>query len=260
MRFGESIIAMGRLYFLTVVRSKRSLIAGVLFGIMLVLYVIGAVHAQGDQQSRLELYIGFLFLAPLGLLVQFGALFYGLAVFSEEIDNGTIIYLFVRPISRVAIFGGRFLAAFVTVGGMLSLMSLTALLIAMPDGAVKLFFWAEVPILLGTACYLALFCVIASLFKNPFAPSLFFIVAWEMVVSALKFPIHSGSIKYHLLVLLDQVVPENMHHSGDLGSFFETYSQGEPGKSLLVLGAVTVVGLLVAVSQFRQYQVYSSGR
>lgn len=254
MSFMATAAAMGRLYMRTVVFSKRSIIAGILFAATLVFYFVALINVESTPEARLELYLGFLFIGPLGFLVQFGGLFYGLAVVSEELENGTIAYLFVRPLSRSAILLGRFAAAVAIVVGMLTLMNFLVAVIAMPPNWFSLFLRAEIPMLLGTAAYIAVFSLMASVFRNPIAPGLIFVVGWEMIVSALNFSMRSTTIKYHLLVMLNDLVPAEMHERGDLANLFDNYQQ-ELGQSIVITIVVAVAAMAVSMVMFRMLQV-----
>lgn len=248
------LLAMARLYWKTVVVSKRSLVAALLWVLPLVFFLIAAIRSDGDAADHLELWKGFQFLGPLGFLVQFGGLFYGLAVISEELENGTLSYLLVRPFTRGNIVLGRWAAATVLVFAAITLMNVLLLVIVRPASPLTAFFAAEAAALLGAGAYVTLFALFATLFRKPLAPSLLFLIALDLGVSLIPMATRYITPKYHLLRLHAELVGISDNYS-TIGHEFNDLFDSAPVASFLFLGAMTVVGLVLTVKRFARVQV-----
>ncbi len=251
--FGQ-LHAMARLYWKTVVLSKRSLVAALLWVLPLVFFIIAALRSDGNGSDQLELWKGFQFLGPLGFLVQFGGLFYGLAVISEELENGTLPYLLVRPITRTNIVLGRWAAATILVFAAITLMNVLLLIIVRPGSPVTAFLAAEIAALLGAATYVTVFALFASLFRKPLAPSLLFLIALDLGVSLIPMDTRYITPKYHLLRVHSEFVGMSQTYS-TFGHEYNELFDSSPALSFLFLGGLTVVGLVLTVKRFAKVQV-----
>jgi len=247
-------MAMARLYWKTVVISKRSLVAALLWILPLIFFFIAAIRSDGDAIERLELWKGFQFLGPLGFLVQFGGLFYGLAVISEELENGTLPYLLVRPFRRGSIVLGRWAAASVLVFLAVTLMNVLLLIIVRPASPISAFLSAEVAALMGAVAYVTIFALLATLFRKPLAPSLLFLIALDLGVSLIPMATRYITPKYHLLRLHASLVGLSDSYS-TFGNDYNELFDSAPVASFIFLGAVTVIGLVIAIRRFARVQV-----
>jgi len=245
--------AMAGLYFNTVVKSRRSIIAAVLALLILAFFGYAALTIEGGPQERLDLFRTFIFIGPLGFLVQFGGLFYGLAVVSEEVENGTAIYLLVRPLSRAAVLLGRGFAAFASIAGGLVAMTLLVLAMTRPEGAGAALGAALVAIVAGSLAYAAIFSYFGALFKNAVAPSLLYVLLWEMGVSLIPFPVRNFTVKYHLLCIFNGISPG----SGGGGAMDELLVRYDvsAGAALAAVLACAVGTALLAHRRFLKLQV-----
>lgn len=246
--------AMARLYSKTVVLSRRSLVAALLWVLPLIFFVISALRSDGDAQARLELWKGFQFLGPLGFLVQFGGLFYGLAVISEEVENGTLRYLLVRPFKRGNIVLGRWAAATLLVFAAITVMNVLLLALVWPASPMGAFFAAEAAALLGAATYVTIFTLIATFFRKPLAPALLFLIAIDLGMSLIPMATRYLTPKYHLLRLHSELVGASLSHRA-VGSEFNDLFDSAPAISLAFLLALTIIGLAIALKRFARVQV-----
>lgn len=252
MTSGHLLAAMGRHYLKTAVQSRRSLVAGLLFALTLAFLAVGAVTFTGESHERLALFGSFQFLGPLGFLVQFGSLFYGIAVVSEELENGTLPYLLVRPIPRWNFLIGRTVAAFATVLLTLTVMNLVLLALVRPAPLAPAFLAAQLALLLGCGAYVSLFTCFSTLFKKPLAPALLFLVMWEMGLSMVPLKARYVTVKFHLMSLYNGLAgPASGHGVAD--KFFARCDL-DPTTSIVVLLAVTVTALLVSLRKFNRIQ------
>jgi ABC-type transport system involved in multi-copper enzyme maturation permease subunit len=249
----KNLLAMARLYWKTVVLSKRSLVAALLWVLPLIFFFIAAMRSDGFGEKQLELWKGFQFIGPLGFLVQFGGLFYGLAVISEEIENGTLPYLLVRPFTRGSIVLGRWAAATFVVFAAITLMNVLLLVVVRPASPVSAFLAAEAAALLGAMTYVTIFGLFATLFKKPLAPSLLFLIALDLGVSLIPMATRYITPKYHLLRLHAELVGISSNYS-TLGHDYNELYDTEPIISFIVLAGITILGIVLTVKRFSRLQ------
>ena len=250
MSFLRATSMMAGLYLVTVVRRKGSWIAA-----LLALAVIGvfgwAVVRAGSDAERLEAYRTFLVIGPLGFLVQFGALLYGLAAVTEDRDGGTAAYIFARPLPRSAIFTGRLLAAALTTAVLATLVHLVVAALARFPGGVTVFLLAQLPILAGAICYTALFMLLATLVRNAVVVGALWLVLWELVAAQFPWRIKLLTVKYHLLCLAHGLVPggADVGRSGP-AAMFKVFEEG-PGDAGAVVAVLTTAALVLAWLRYR---------
>lgn len=118
------------------------------------------------------------------------ALFYATALVADEVEGRTLTYLTTRPVSRAAIFAGKF-AAYLVTGLVLALPScvLTFFLLltsrglsAVGPAAVDLL--RDVAVLaLTLLAYGAVFALLGVLLRRPLIPGLVFLYGWELLAN-----------------------------------------------------------------------------
>ncbi|MFH1532932.1 MAG: ABC transporter permease subunit [Pseudomonadota bacterium] len=250
MSFARAAALMAALYMRTVVRRKGSWVAGLLALAVVAVFGWAAVRADGAAEE-LEVYRTFLVIGPLGFLVQFSALLYGLAAVSEDREGGTAAYIFVRPLPRSAIFTGRLVAAALTTVALVTLVHLVVAALARFPGGVTVFLLAEIPILAGAFCYTALFMLLATMVKNSVVVGTLWLVLWELVAAQFPWRIKVLTVKYHLLCLAHGLVPGG----ADVGSsgpaaLFKVFEES-PFDAAAVAAALTVGALAIAWMRYR---------
>ncbi len=192
---------MARLYLDTVVRTKRTLIVGLVLVLVALLFAVAGILAQGPKE-RLGLYYLFLFGGPAGIVLQFCALFFGAAAAADEVENGTAVYLLSRPLSRPLTFLGRLAAAW---GVLAVLMSVLNLLVGLFTGGpthLHRILLAEIPILVGCGVYVALFSLLALLVRNALAVGAVVSLLWDFPLSSVPIDLHLLTLRYPLLCLV----------------------------------------------------------
>jgi ABC-2 type transport system permease protein len=250
----ETIKPMARLYTRTIVRSRRTLFAGFFVTLPLLFFVIAAFTFEGDDFARLGLFSTFQFTGTLGMILPFAALFLGLAVVSEELDNGTMVYLLIRPFTRSGMLLGRALAASVLLFAALTVLNLLLLAVTRPASAMTAFMAAEFALLLGIVAYLAAFTLIAVLFRKPVAPALVYLIAWDMGISALDFSLRHASIRFNILNLYRSLVEIPIKYNSVMGKIWELCN-APALQSILILAGMVVVFWGVSVYRFNRFQL-----
>ncbi len=250
----RQMVWMASLYWETVVRSRRSLIAALLVALPLLFSAYGALLSPGDGGSPEGLLASYQFLGSSGFLVQFLALFYGLGILAEEMENGTLVYLFVRPVSRTSFVAGRFVAALGVVLVLLTVLNGCQVALAGTLAPLRALVAVELPLLLGAVAYLAVFSLFSSLFRKPLAPALLYLIAWELGLSLVALPVRYGTIKFHLLSLCHGLAGAAPDPTAIGGEFF-VLCDAPQAVSVAFLAGVTAISLALTVYRVNRLQI-----
>jgi hypothetical protein len=145
--------------------------------------------------------------------------FYGTALIADEVDDRTITYLFVRPIPRAAVLGGKYLACLACT--MLVVLPATVLVyLALVPAAAILTETGELAhhlavLALGLAAYAALFALMGVWVKRPLMAGLVFAFGWEPVALLVPGYLRQFTIAQHLQSLAPQGTSSNV--AADVG-------------------------------------------
>jgi len=251
--------AVFRLSLAVLFKSKRTFVIGMLcflpalgslIGTMLILGKLGPSDVTGF--GLISFIIVNVYVYVLLLVVT---LFYGTALVSDEIDDKTITYLFMRPVPKPTIYVGKYLAYLVV--GMALLLPSAALtfLIAMtadPAGEAP----RHIPVLmadlgvlaLGVLAYGALFALVGAQTKRPVFIGLGFSIVWETIVSFIPGYLNKLTIKHYLISLLP-------HPAGERGitGIFEAATPAPVAITVLLLATAGLLALGAWLFANREY-------
>ena len=225
----------------------------VFFGALLRIY-----PPKGLPLTGFELYGMVVALFFVRNLLPLVALLFGSALISDAVDSKTLTYFLTRPISRLSIFIGEFLAYIVTVLTLTVpcvVMTYLVLCVGTPQGAG--FGAADLVQDLG-ACALTLFtyggvfALLGVSLKKPLIPGLLFLFVWEGFLA--NFP--GDAPNYTISAYARSLIRHRPAEEGLAELFSKFFGVGE---SVLVLGIVGVVALGLAVWIFsrREYVISS---
>jgi len=180
------------------VLSRRTILlvflAGVPAGLTLLAVGLAQVRPQADLPAPADLLAvqaGFF----LRVLLPLAAILYGGAVIADEVEAGTFVYLWARPVPRWALVTGRSLAAAVATATVVCLGVLALGLVSLLAGLrMKLFLqlpWAVLAVCLASLAYTALFGAFGSWFRRSMMAGLLWALVWENVVAYVP-----GSVRY----------------------------------------------------------------
>ena len=141
-----------------------------------------AVGVAGDPSDPLE--TGVRLVADLGFttLVPIVALVFASASLGDMREDGTLVYLWLRPMDRWPVVIGAWLAA-LTVSVPLTLVPLAVAAVAV-DGGGALVGATILAGVVGVIAYTALFVLVGLLLRNPIVWGLGYILIWEGIVAA----------------------------------------------------------------------------
>jgi ABC-2 type transport system permease protein len=144
--------------------------------------VAGAVGAANDLSDPLE--AGVRVIADLGFiaLVPIVALVFASAALGDLREDGTLVYLWLRPMDRWPVVVGAWAAA-ITVSLPLTIAPLVVAA-TLVDGGSNLVIGTVLATVIGVVAYSALFVYAGLLVKNSIVWGLAYILIWEGVVAA----------------------------------------------------------------------------
>lgn len=225
----------------------------VFFGVVLRIYPPAGLPLTG-----FELYGMVIALFFVRNLLPLVALLFGSALISDSVDSKTLTYFLTRPISRLSIFLGEFLAYLVTVLTLTVpcvVLTYVVLCAGTPQGVG---FGATDLVQDLAACaltlftYGAVFALLGVSLKRPLIPGLLFLFVWEGFVA--NFP--GDAPNYTLTAYARSLIRHRPAEEGLAELFSKFFGVGE---SVLVLGIVGVASLALAIWIFsrREYVISS---
>ncbi len=183
-------------------------------------------------------------------LIPVVAMAVGVSAIGEQVEEGTIVYLWTRPIKRRAIYLGRLLAAQLVSTGLLSLSLALCFLLYMVTFGI---------ILLGSFAYSALFAAIGTFFKKPVLPAIMFTFGWERLVINIPARVQELSLRFHLQNMVDAdgvEAPANL--PGILNAILNNAIQRDPVpklQSVVVLLVVMAIATAIGIYLLRMKQI-----
>jgi ABC-2 type transport system permease protein len=132
----------------------------------------------------------------IGTLLPLAAVVFGTTAFGGEIDDGTLLYLLVKPLARWRVVLSKFVvAAACTLGLMIPAIILPWLLVRAPDlpaGVPVSFLWGAA---LGSVLYGAIFVMLGLIARQSLVIGLIYVVGFEGVLSRSVPGIKSFSVR-----------------------------------------------------------------
>ena len=125
---------------------------------------------------------GVLYVLALGTVVPVLGLIIGTGVIAPEIDDGSIVYVLAKPVSRHGIVLGKFAVAVACVALFAALPTLIAALI-MAGNADGLAVAYAVGTLVGGIAYCALFLLLGVVSRNAAVLGLIYALIWEALIA-----------------------------------------------------------------------------
>ena len=222
---------------------------GVMFRILDAFGFAGTIRMGGAPVPGPAVFGSMIWLLYLRFLVPVLGVFYGTSLIADEVDDKTITYLFVRPISRRAVLVGKYLAYVVTTVFVVLPSVVVLYLCVQPlghgslaEGFISLL--TDLGLLgIGLAAYGALFALIGAGLKHPLVTGLVFAFGWEQLALALPGYLRKFTIAYYLQALVPHVMPAE-----GLGSAMQSLFRDVPSPttSLSAIFAMTVIFLAIA--------------
>jgi ABC-2 type transport system permease protein len=180
---------------------RRSLLLAALPAILLLLALVVRLAHGRDPQAAVNL----LSLFALGFLVPLVGLIAGTGAIGPEIDDGSIVYLLAKPLSRPSIIVSKLAVAVAVVTLFGAVPTFLAGLITAGGGdSVALGFGLGA--LVAGIAYSAVFVLLAVVTRNAVVVGLLYALLWESVVGGYVPGAQALSIQQWSLALTDKVI------------------------------------------------------
>ena len=160
-----------------------------LFGVGVIVSLVVALVSRtvgDDESAQVALELGIELMSNLGftIVVPIVALVFAAAAFGDLKEDGTLVYLWLRPMDRWPMVVGAWLAS-VTVSLPLTLVPLTAAAFIANVGSDLV--WATVlACVVGNLAYSAVFMLLGLLTKNSVVWGIGYILIWEGLVAGIS--------------------------------------------------------------------------
>ncbi len=216
--------------------------------IILVGWLVGITADDRDRNTAELLRDGAGYADGFGLiiLVPIVALVFGSSVLGETREDGTLVYLWLRPMGRAPVVAGAAAAAATAalplaviptaLGGLLAAGGAT--------GSGDLALAAAAAAALGVAAYSSLFVLLGLLVRKPIMWGLGYVLLWEGLAVGLGEFAARLSLRGYTRSVLSRV--------GDIDYGFDAHTTTT---ALIVLAAVAVVGLALAAIRLNRLEV-----
>jgi ABC-2 type transport system permease protein len=227
---------------------RRRLIAAVVFSLVptLIAVVFLATWAKGDAHTA-EFLTGLYREIVVGTLLPLAAVVLGTVAFGGEIDDGTIVYLLVKPIPRWRVVLSKYVVAVAATAAVMApaiLLPWLVIGVGVVAAGVPLAFAAGVAV--GTVLYSALFLLFGLSSRRGLVLGLLYIVVLEFVMSRNVAGVRSLSIREFALTIVGKLA------SGKPGIAAGTVSM----ETVWTMSAVIFAGsLALAIHRLRTYEM-----
>ena len=232
-----------------VVTPGKLFALGALGALMIVVgWLVGLAGADQDLSGARLLRDGAAYADGFGLIiiVPIVSLVFGSSVLGEAREDGTLVYLWLRPMNRAPVAVGAAAAAVTAalpltviptvVGGWLAADRVA--------GSVDLLWGAAAAAALGTAAYSSLFGLLGLLVRKPIIWGLGYVLLWEGLAVGLGDFAARLSLRGYTRSVLS--------HLSGIDSGFDSYTTTT---ALVVLAAVSVSGLILAAVRLNRLDV-----
>ena len=220
--------------------TKGRLIGIAIVGVLPILlgWVIGA-----QSNDPLEAGVGFVSYMGLSILVPIVALIFASASLGDTREDGTLVYLWLRPISRLSVSTGAW-AASVTIALPLTVipMTVSALLLDAGNSVVTA---TIITSILAVVAYSGLFVTLGLIVKNPVLWGLAYIFIWEAIVASFAKPAAALAVSGYSRAII----------TGRTNVEFDYLFDPSQSVSILMLIIITIAGIMFSSARLNRLEV-----
>jgi len=157
--------------------GRGAALAALAAAVILVSWAVGASDSTNPVEDALRVIVdvGFTVMVPIVALV------FATAALGDMREDGTLVYLWLRPMQRWPVVVGACTAAF-TISVPFTVVPVT-IAAAATDGGSDLVYGAMIAGLVGVMAYTALFVLLGLLVKNAVVWGLAYILVWEGIAA-----------------------------------------------------------------------------
>ena len=257
---------IGFFSFREMVRRKRVYSVGLVMLLPVLLPLAWRLLDGGDAIPAALLLANLSGMVYVHFLVALVSLAFGLSAIAEEIDEGTIIYYWTRPLSRVSIYIGRLWAA-QTVAATLLVASLAVCFLVIVVGNfgvvnlafLRMYVGTCVIIVLGAFVYTAVFAAVGTWLRKPMLPAILFAFGWESISGNAPLRLKELTVVFHLRNLIrnpTEGTPSMPNLLAEVQRVLFNEVPPSAWHSLLVLVGVVVVTVAVGCWLLRRKEIF----
>ena len=224
---------------------KQLITKGRLIGIAIVgalpIFLGWVIGAQSNDP--LEAGVGFVSYMGLSILVPIVALIFASASLGDTREDGTLVYLWLRPISRLSVSTGAW-AASVTIALPLTVipMTVSALLLDAGNSVVTA---TIITSILAVVAYSGLFVTLGLIVKNPVLWGLAYIFIWEAIVASFAKPAAALAVSGYSRAII----------TGRTNVEFDYLFDPSQSVSILMLIIITIAGIAFSSARLNRLEV-----
>ena len=220
--------------------TKGRLIGIAIVGLLPILlgWVIGT-----QSNDPLEAGVGFVSYMGLSILVPIVALIFASASLGDTREDGTLVYLWLRPISRVSVSTGAW-AASVTIALPLTAIPMTVSAILL-DAGNSVVTATIITSILAVVAYSGLFLTLGLIVKNPVLWGLAYIFIWEAIVASFAKPAAALAVSGYSRAII----------TGRTNVEFDYLFDPSQNISILMLIIITIAGIVFSSARLNRLEV-----
>ncbi|MEM9465925.1 MAG: ABC transporter permease subunit [Actinomycetota bacterium] len=206
--------------------------------LVLISFAVGSADLDdpvADSVSLIDL-VGFTLVVPIVALV------FAAAALGDPREDGTLVYLWLRPMDRGPIVVGAWLAA-ITVALPLTLPSLVISAALLPGGS-DLIIATALSATIGVVAYCALFVLLGLLVRNPVIWGVGYVLLWEGLIAQFGTVPARIAVRGYTRSILASVTDVDL----DLGEL-------SVGAGIVGAGIITVAALAVASARLNKMEI-----
>jgi len=229
-------------------RNRRSLVVAALLAVpvLLALIYVASEGKSGGESFVIQLFIGLV----LPILLPLTALIFATSALGGEVEDRTLLYLTLRPISRLAVILSKLLASAVLTTILVEIsLAATYLIGTQGTGTPQNFGAILLAGLVGCLAYSSLFLLLGLwLPRRGLLVGFLYVLLWEGILSQLSTGLATFSVRRYVEGALNANLSAVALASSipvDIGG----------AASLLVLTLVLVGGIVVATWKLRQMEL-----
>ena len=220
--------------------TKGRLIGITIIGLLPILlgWVIGR---QSDDP--LEAGVGFISYMGLSILIPIVALIFASASLGDTREDGTLVYLWLRPISRLSVSTGAW-AASITIALPLTVIPITISAILLDTGN-SVVTATIITSILAVLAYSGLFVTLGLIVKNPVLWGLAYIFIWEAIVASFAKPAAALAVSGYSRAII----------TGRTNVEFDYLFDPSQNVSILMLIIISIAGIALSSARLNRLEV-----
>ena len=220
--------------------SKGRLIGISILGLLPILlgWVIGR-----QSEDPLEAGVGFVSYMGLSILIPVIALIFASASLGDTREDGTLVYLWLRPIPRWSVTGGAW-AASVTITLPLTVIPMVIAAILL-DAGNALISATILTSILAVCAYCGIFLLLGLMVKNPVLWGLAYIFVWEATIASFAKPAASLAVSGYSRAII----------TGRTGVEFDYLFSPSQGTSIFMLIIIVVAAIGLSTVRLNRVEV-----